>query len=97
MQNISLTRLTPGSCRQWLRPYLRHAVNILLINVHRLWPVGVLLRCITGWGAHSARRIALIKPAVLDWAKVKGCKHFIEPGNDGVVIIHVTPDMGRYG
>ncbi|KAF5835704.1 hypothetical protein DUNSADRAFT_6983 [Dunaliella salina] len=59
-------------------------------------PEGVLLKCITGWGAHSARGIALIKPAVLDWAKQKGCKHFVEPGNDGVVIVHVTPNDGPH-
>lgn len=34
-------------------------------------------------------------PAVMDWAKQNGRKHFVDPDNEGVVIVHVTP-QDRY-
>ena len=49
-------------------------------------------QAITGWGAHSVGGVGLIKQAVLDFLHTHTkFKHFVEPGNDGVVCVVVPP------
>jgi len=50
------------------------------------------VQAITGWGAHSVGGVGLIKQAVLDFLHTHTkFKHFVEPGNDGVVCVVVPP------
>lgn len=49
----------------------------------------MLLKVITGKGNHSQNNYAAIKTAVIDWLRTHGHKHFIEPGNEGVVVVHI--------
>lgn len=56
-----------------------------------VFPEGVLLKVITGRGVHSVGNNPRIKPAVLEALAADGWKSFVEPGNEGVVVVHVMP------
>ena len=58
-----------------------------------VFPEGVLLKAITGKGSHSVNQFAAIRAAVVDFLVAQGKhKHFVEPGNEGVVVIRVMPE-----
>ncbi len=38
---------------------------------------------------------AAIKPAVIEYLQTHGHKHFLEPGNEGVVVVHVQTGLQR--
>ncbi|KAJ9526798.1 hypothetical protein QJQ45_017456 [Haematococcus lacustris] len=56
-----------------------------------VFPEGVLLKIITGRGAHSVGNVAQIRAAVMAELKASKFRHFVEPGNEGVVVVHVQP------
>jgi hypothetical protein len=37
----------------------------------------------------------MIKRSVLEYLKERKFRHFVEPGNEGVVVIHVMPSGSR--
>ncbi|KAJ9527688.1 hypothetical protein QJQ45_025969 [Haematococcus lacustris] len=49
-----------------------------------VFPEGVLLKIITGRGAHSVGNVAQIRAAVMAELKASKFRHFVEPGNEGV-------------
>ncbi|KAL6756280.1 hypothetical protein V8C86DRAFT_100378 [Haematococcus lacustris] len=57
-----------------------------------VFPEGVLLKIITGRGAHSVGNVAQIRAAVMAELKASKFRHFVEPGNEGVVVVHVQPN-----
>ncbi len=53
------------------------------------FPLTPLAQVITGRGNNSRGGVAAIKLAVLEALREQGLRHFVEPGNDGVVCVHV--------
>jgi hypothetical protein len=36
-------------------------------------------------------QVAMIKRSVLEYLQQRKLRHFVEPGNEGVVVVHVMP------
>jgi hypothetical protein len=41
-------------------------------------------------GRHSVNNVPLIKNAVLEFLRAESLRHNVEPGNEGVVLVHLA-------
>jgi len=58
---------------------------------------GVTVRIITGRGKHSRDGVAVLRAQVLQYLAETGQPHELEPGNEGVVLVHITSGEGAGG
>lgn len=73
--------------------HVEEALELLAVQLDALGRLvladGVLLRLITGKGMHSVGGVPAIKRAVLDALQAMPHRHFVDPLNEGVVVVHV--------